>query len=753
MRLPIKFQSVILGIFCIIIATGCGSGNSPVTPEMSVLGQVSAGTDGSRASEAVWGMYDIYIDSTNESVEIIPLRTAQFEANVTRFLHPPSAPVHLLNVNIMAGTNFSIGLAILRISIQHPFPGTNLRGFDVLGIFMPEKGDIQGAFDPDIWWPSSEQAQLMNADGFTRWWNMTEFTSYGTIFGYNEGALAIHGFDSTSVLNPYKYFANGLEPDAPFDIEHLNMTDRGSFDSTSPGILARDYKIQFPEKLTGGYNFRFKYAITSSYSRPEPGSTPPAVTEDFPLTANRAESVLFEIDEIDSAAYFESITTYGGDITFNLEIFDWQGMGNMQGAYGEIAGVYAESPTLFEGAVDLMLTGIIAYEPFNPSMILNGCHIPDLTPDAVDGQVLLITVVSANPSDYSVQIPGITGFDYPEGAQLAAFNIIEIPVSPFAPQQNLPPIADASASDPLSGPAPLMVTLDPSMSYDPDGNIFLFEWDIWNDSSFDITTTSPEPVLFEFEDSGFYEVQLRVTDNDEASDMLDEPLQIFVSPGEIDCEHGPTLLCSGDGNIFTDTYLDAGGAIDIEDNVQFFKNVINFDLGGPNSSNTIVKFYTGHGGNHNNSPITGALQDLVIGEGYTLIDTDEEPIDLTGCRIVFICLPGKLGQDSPYSPEEFASLIQFMAEGGRIVLTQEYTDSPAVQQFGNDFLDGIGSSIERLTTFTTNQLHTEPNECYAITNGVSATFTPAYTCFDMSLDDFCFVDDEDGRRVIVGDWL
>lgn len=96
---------------------------------------------------------------------------------------------------------------------------------------------------------------------------------------------------------------------------------------------------------------------------------------------------------------------------------------------------------------------------------------------------------------------------------------------------------------------------------------------------------------------------------------------------------------------------------------------------------------------------------------------------------------------------------KFLADGGRIVLTQEYPVDPKQIQWGNAILDALGSSIDRLSTSSINQLYSIPNECHALTDGVSQTFNPAYTSFSLGPDDMSFVDDQDGYHVIVGDWL
>jgi glucose/arabinose dehydrogenase len=75
---------------------------------------------------------------------------------------------------------------------------------------------------------------------------------------------------------------------------------------------------------------------------------------------------------------------------------------------------------------------------------------------------------------------------------------------------NTPPQAVIDAQ-PISGPSPLLVQFDASMSSDPDGDDIFFDWDLDADGSFDDSTaTSP---TFTYTVGGSYLVGLRVTDD------------------------------------------------------------------------------------------------------------------------------------------------------------------------------------------------------------------------------------------------
>ncbi len=69
--------------------------------------------------------------------------------------------------------------------------------------------------------------------------------------------------------------------------------------------------------------------------------------------------------------------------------------------------------------------------------------------------------------------------------------------------------AASFVANPSSGEVPLTVTFDAGSSFDPDGDIILYEWDFDGDGRFD---TEGETAEYEYNQEGTYEVTLRVTD-------------------------------------------------------------------------------------------------------------------------------------------------------------------------------------------------------------------------------------------------
>lgn len=100
--------------------------------------------------------------------------------------------------------------------------------------------------------------------------------------------------------------------------------------------------------------------------------------------------------------------------------------------------------------------------------------------------------------------------------------------------QNKTPTAIMTAS-PLSGNAPLTVNFNGSNSYDPDGNIYSYEWNFGDGYSGTGTTTNHS-----YSAGGNYTAQLTVTDNNDAQSSITSTISV-IDPNLISA---PTNLIS-----------------------------------------------------------------------------------------------------------------------------------------------------------------------------------------------------------------
>jgi len=432
-----------LALALIFIISGCsGSGGNPITPGSPVPDQGLTGStpqdmpDADRSADggfrALWALYDITIDSDTLAVEITPIRHEAFTFNVTRFLQPPAGDASNLGIALVDTSQFqSAGRIDLDISFTHPFPSLpKTRGFDVMGVFMSD-GSIEGEQDPSVLYPegNAEEARLLNADGYTRWMNATEFTDPG-LLGFTPGVKGIYGFLPTSTINGFKYYTENLDvtTDLPaFFQTSSNISSRGSFKAGT--TLTRRYEIQFP--MSGGKPYvRYQYAILASWAQPDPaGGSNPAVSH-FPPEANLQEAIHLSVADNGSNLFFETHSSAGGILKLRIEIFDWQGSDNPGGVAAELYKLWIEDAgghVVPGGAYD-MLPGAIVTDGLGNSSVftveLNGC-----TPQYAGLQEFLITAVSKSPTNYDNGF----GSTYPEGVRLAAYNLFSVPVSDMNP--------------------------------------------------------------------------------------------------------------------------------------------------------------------------------------------------------------------------------------------------------------------------------------------------------------------------------
>jgi len=415
-------------VVLIFILAGCsGSGGDPIAPAPNGLTENITHVDDILTQDwdadnhrVLWGLFDISVDTVSGKMEVVPVRGADYTFNVTMFLQPPAGNPANLGLSIIDASQYATqGLIDLDVNITHPFPTlVKIRGFDVMGVFMSD-GSVSGLMDSSVDYPLSDgtEAILINADGYTRWMNSSEFTQTGLV-GFTPGSKGIPGFSPTSTISGFKYYAVGLgatDSITSYYSSQPNVDERGSF--TAGATLGRRYELKFPTP-GGSPLLRFQYAIVASWAKPDPASLPNPDASDFPAAANLQEPFYIDITDNSSTLYYAGPADFGGDLRLDLEIFDWQGAANPQGVPGEISAIYIEDAagTVIPGGfVDVLSSAIITTGKANSSVFT--VDILNCTPAGTGRQDFLITVESASPTDYDQGF----GSPYPIGAVLSAF--------------------------------------------------------------------------------------------------------------------------------------------------------------------------------------------------------------------------------------------------------------------------------------------------------------------------------------------
>ena len=504
-----------------------GGGSGPVAPDLqTTVNNHPAVTD----NVHLWGLWEVTLDPADGTAEVVPIRGAAFTANVTQFMQPPTASQQLMSIYIDPSSDFTTGYVVVDVTFTHPFPGLDMfTGFDVRGACIGD-GAEQGIIDPQIRYGGEDDLRVLNADGLTRWFNSQEFSTYETMFGYTRGKLGTPSDNWLATLNGYRYFCDdlGKEEDLfEFFTDPLCVNPRGFFSAGEN--LTRRYELQF--SLDSGVpDYRFQYAVVANWEAPDV-DPPVNIPDDFPLNANCHEAFAFFASDQSDMFYIEG-EGEGGSLNLTLRVLDHQGAADLSQYADEISAIHLETPdglidggmASFEGAdlasaiVDITESGIEYF-----------LTVDAVTPYANGDFPVLVVIESSDPNDYD---SGLPGFAYPVNAALAAYSMASVYVDDEAPYED--PVAVASVVAPES---PYYkgdhLEFDGSDSYDPDNDppqtegIVNFEWDWDNNGSYEEESTSPV-AWHTWDTVGTYNVQLRVTDDEGATDTLDEPLEIEV---------------------------------------------------------------------------------------------------------------------------------------------------------------------------------------------------------------------------------
>jgi len=233
---------IVLGTILVIAGCGGSDSQSPLVPDL-----VNGSSVETSKSHNLWGMWQFTVDPETGTIDAVPLRTVAMHLNAVPLLEPPAGLRLKISNLIFNGTICDVDVTLI-----HPFLGlSQYIGFDVTGILFTN-GSMGGFNDPDLVMAGPGESRLLNADGFTRWWNPVEFAIPGPpIFRYRDGLLGqknelVH-FNTT--LNGYKIFGDGLAGND--DVLDLGPETRVPF---SPGATnTRHYTIDFAGGLIFNY--------------------------------------------------------------------------------------------------------------------------------------------------------------------------------------------------------------------------------------------------------------------------------------------------------------------------------------------------------------------------------------------------------------------------------------------------------------------------------------------------------------------
>lgn len=557
-------KRIIVGIlFATILMVGCANQQSdPTIPDTWLQSNHVFISSSSPAQTHLWGYYDIYIDIPSKKVEAVANRNAMFSANVVTFVNNPPSNLEFLIHDTPVDPGGKFVDVDIDVTINHPFPGmTQYNGYDVRGIFIGN-GSKHMEFNTDLIYArygSTDQVMydynltandpysglVGMPDGYTRWWNPSEFLSPG-IFGYTGGKLATKGYLGNATINPYKYFADGLTVTG--DLWEFLTTTTNNAVFSAGAKNKRNYYLRFPLPNPG---VKFNYAILANWK----GTAP----EDHP--ANASEAVGLSVT-ITPDIYFTSPSDRGGDLILDVSVFDWDSKLS--------AGVMEDYKLIIESTVlDF------PYYATSSDMTPTGAgenyftyHLEIAADNVVGTQNNELWIIVENQNlDYTntYNVPNSADKD-----KLVAMFRYDLYVSPVA--YNKPPICDLKVVTPMPvvGWSPQNVVFDATGTKDPDsGDVLTYNWDfdgdeIYGENPDDLYSGPSNYPTYSYSSHYSGKVNLKVTDlkgeydicsvavNVTAHKSKNIPLRSGVTPRDLGVDHGDgdLLILYSDGQVW-----------------------------------------------------------------------------------------------------------------------------------------------------------------------------------------------------------
>ncbi|MCX6645201.1 MAG: PKD domain-containing protein [bacterium] len=481
-----SIQIYLIAIFTVILFLGCSSGggnSTPVVPDI-LAGESNQQIPDLTENQEAQAQYEsnhylmlynlIYVDPDSPDgpmLEVIPMREGEIHLNILKLLEDGPCT----NCFMLAGFVFQVpDFLNIDIQIKHPINDLSLSVFDVRGIMMFQGSHLFPVTGKSTSDPALGDWALLNADGYTALYNgLTISAPVGGFQKFYSGNLATATVPN-SIVNGYKYYVT----DDP-------LNDRNAFFAGSSDT--QTYWIKIP---TGP--FVLGYAVDASWWPAIETPVDDPLT-DFDTNANCPEPWKIVVTEEPIGT---GLNDQGGQTKLLIDVYDWQGKDTYHDPI-------VECSEIFDGALPVTwVSDSPVYSSFEVTV--------SNTKLASVGNYMCLVKVEADEND-PIGKPWL---------DLSAYSIQNLTVIPFVNQN---PVAIAAA-DPNPQIVGNSVHLFDDGSYDPDGGLITkYEWDFGADGTYE---EEGSETWYEADTPGIYSIQLRITDDDGSTDLLDTPLEV-----------------------------------------------------------------------------------------------------------------------------------------------------------------------------------------------------------------------------------
>ena len=305
-RWTVLFAAIMFSSF---VAIGCsgGGGGSPVVP--SANPEITSGSDNSgqiqHPNTSLLGYFDVYLDVGNQTMEVVEDRTASYTINIVPFLNQMASPPNGISLGAIDFDDSDPSNLIVDVEFKwyHPFPTIEqYKVYDFMGVIISNGDSTLGYHNLSVGNYGSD-TYMTNADGYTRWFNPTEFTTE-LIFGWAPGG--IQNLKGSAKLNPFKAYGRGLGANSSlWDWLEGGSNNDGVF---MPGD-GRTMSLEFPMPSDG---LVFGYAAVCCWEEQGTGPYTPY---------HRAEPIAFRVTVEDNVWY--DGTDSGGNLIADIDVWAW----------------------------------------------------------------------------------------------------------------------------------------------------------------------------------------------------------------------------------------------------------------------------------------------------------------------------------------------------------------------------------------------------------------------------------------------